>query len=74
MEKTPSYEDLVKRVKELENKSLKQSSLEQALRESEELLKAIIESTADGILVVDENGKVLHANKRFAQIWNIPYF
>jgi two-component system cell cycle sensor histidine kinase/response regulator CckA len=72
MEKTPSYEDLVKRVKELENKSLKQSSLEQALRESEELLKAIIESTADGILVVDENGKVLHVNKRFSKIWDIP--
>ena len=21
---------------------------------------------------MDENGKVIHANKRFAQIWNIP--
>ena len=72
MDKTPSYEDLEKRVKELENKSLKQSSLEQALRESEELLKATIEATADGILVVDKIGKVLHANKRFSQIWNIP--
>lgn len=72
MDKKPSYEELEKRVLELENKSLKQSSFEQALRESEELLKATIEATADGILVVDENGKVLHANKRFAQIWNIP--
>jgi len=72
MGKKPSYEELEKRVTELEKKSLKQSSLEQALRESEELLKATIEATADGILVVDENGKVLHANKRFAQIWNIP--
>ena len=72
MDKRPSYEELEKRVKELENKSLKQSSLEQALRESEELLKATIESTADGILVVDKIGKVLHANKRFSQIWNIP--
>ncbi|MGB2688755.1 MAG: PAS domain S-box protein [Desulfobacterales bacterium] len=72
MGKKPSYEELEKRVKELEKKSLKQSSLEQAFRESEEFLKATIESTADGILVVDENGKVIHANKRFAQIWNIP--
>ena len=72
MDKRPSYEELEKRVKELENKSLKQSSLEQALRESEELLKATIEATADGILVVDKIGKVLHANKRFSQIWNIP--
>ena len=72
MGKKPSYEELETRVKALEKKSLKQRSLEQALRESETLLKATIESTADGILVVDENGKVLHANKRFAQIWNIP--
>jgi two-component system, cell cycle sensor histidine kinase and response regulator CckA len=72
MDKKPSHEELEKRIKELENKSLKQSSLEQALRESEELLKATIEATADGILVVDENGEVLHANKRFAQIWKIP--
>jgi len=72
MDKRASYEELGKRVKELEDKSLKQSSLEQALRENEELLKATIEATADGILVVDENGKVLHANKRFEQIWNIP--
>ena len=43
MDKKPSYEELEKRVKELENKSLKQSSLEQALRESEELLKAPVE-------------------------------
>ncbi len=72
MDKRPSYEELEKRVKTLEDKSLKQSTLEQALRESKGLLKATIEATADGILVVDENGKVLHANKRFAQIWNIP--
>jgi len=72
MDKRPSYEELEKKVKELEDKSLKQSSLEQSLRESKGLLKATIEATADGILVVDENGKVLHANKRFAQIWNIP--
>ena len=72
MDKKQSFEELKTRVKGLENKSLKQNSLEQALRESEGLLKATIEATADGILVVDENGKVLHANKRFAQIWNIP--
>ncbi|MGA8181109.1 MAG: PAS domain-containing protein, partial [Desulfobacterales bacterium] len=72
MDKKPSYEELEKRVEELERKSLKQSSFGQELLESEALLKATIEATADGILVVDENGKILHANKRFAQIWNVP--
>ena len=72
MAKKPTYEELEQRVKKIGKELLEQSSLESALRESEELLKAIIESTADGILVVDENGKVIHANRRFAQIWNIP--
>jgi two-component system cell cycle sensor histidine kinase/response regulator CckA len=45
---------------------------EEALKESQGLLSAIIESTADGILVVDDKGKVIHANKRFAQLWKIP--
>jgi PAS domain S-box-containing protein len=45
---------------------------EKALREGEELLRATVESTADGILVVDEKGQVTHTNKRFAQLWQIP--
>ena len=45
---------------------------EKALREGEELLRATVESTADGILVVDEKGQVTHTNKRFAQMWQIP--
>jgi PAS domain S-box-containing protein len=45
---------------------------EETLREREQLLRATIESTADGILVVDENGKVTHSNSRFAEMWRIP--
>ncbi len=45
---------------------------EEALRLNEELLAATLESTADGILVVDDRGRVTHYNSRFAQIWGIP--
>jgi len=45
---------------------------EQALHESEDLLRATLESTADGILVVDEKGRVTNTNARFAQMWGIP--
>lgn len=45
---------------------------EQALRESETKLNVILQSTADGILAADGNGKVIKTNERFAQLWNIP--
>lgn len=45
---------------------------EDALRASQDLLVATIESTADGILVVDGEGGVAFHNQRFAEMWNIP--
>ncbi|MBT3226100.1 MAG: PAS domain S-box protein [Deltaproteobacteria bacterium] len=42
------------------------------LTNNQELLKATLESTADGILVVNIKGKVLHHNARFAEMWRIP--
>jgi len=46
--------------------------MEHQLRRSEDLLRGTLESTADGILVVDENGRVSHTNNRFAKIWDVP--
>ena len=45
---------------------------EEELRQSETQLRTMLESTADGILAVDNNGKVLHTNRRFADLWKIP--
>jgi PAS domain S-box-containing protein len=45
---------------------------EAALRASETLLQATIESTGDGFLVIDGNGKVSRCNRRFAELWSIP--
>lgn len=45
---------------------------ENALRESQSLLQAALESTADGILVVDLQGKIVTTNGRFVGMWNIP--
>jgi PAS domain S-box-containing protein len=36
------------------------------------LLQATFESTADGILVVGQDGQVLEFNRRFKQLWRIP--
>lgn len=52
-------------------KADKERSLGDATRDSS-LLKATLESTADGILVVDSEGKVVGRNQRFLELWNIP--
>ncbi len=49
---------------------LKQADLELHLKEG--LLRAIFESTAEGLLTVDENGKITHTNVRFNYMWRIP--
>jgi len=38
---------------------------------NESILNAIIESTADGILVVSKDGHILKTNKKFKLLWNI---
>ena len=45
---------------------------ESALRESELSLQAVLQSTADGILAVNTENKVLYANQRFEEMWHIP--
>ncbi|ERI94786.1 PAS domain S-box protein [Clostridiales bacterium oral taxon 876 str. F0540] len=45
---------------------------ENKLRNSETILQAILESTTDGILVLDYDLSILHINNRFKQLWNVP--
>ncbi|WP_228056997.1 EAL domain-containing protein [Tychonema sp. LEGE 07203] len=44
------------------------------LETSLSLLQATIESTADGILAVDGQGKVVSFNRKFAKMWQLPDF
>ncbi|HET7498904.1 MAG TPA: ATP-binding protein [Candidatus Eisenbacteria bacterium] len=36
------------------------------------LLEATLESTTDGVLIVDRNGKIIRFNERFVHLWRIP--
>jgi PAS domain S-box-containing protein len=50
-------------------------SLEERTRQLDQslsVLRAAIESTADGILFTDEDGRVLRFNERYLQMWGIP--
>src|SRR6195256_6159860 len=41
-------------------------------RKSLSLLRATLESTADGVLVVDNLGKITTYNQQFAEMWRLP--
>jgi PAS domain S-box-containing protein len=45
---------------------------EEELLRSLSLHRATLESTADGILVVDRGGKIVSFNRRFVDMWRIP--
>jgi len=44
----------------------------QALERSVSLLRATLEATADGLLVIDREGKVVAHNKSFLTMWRLP--
>jgi PAS domain S-box-containing protein len=51
--------------------SRRESQIE--IEKSNSLLKATLESTADGLLVVDSSGKVIQYNQKFSEMWRIPF-
>jgi len=48
--------------------------LRRRVQERTETLRAALESTADGILVVDPAGKTVTYNHKFAEMWRVPEY
>src|SRR5689334_936188 len=42
------------------------------LRSAAEILHGVLDSTTDGILVVDTTGRIITYNRRFADMWQLP--
>jgi two-component system, sensor histidine kinase and response regulator len=60
------------RVAELERVEKDQHRAEAELKNTLSLLNATLDSVADGILVVDQGGKIVGFNRKFVQMWQIP--
>jgi PAS domain S-box-containing protein len=58
--------------RQLEVEIRERKKIEEAIRNNEAQLRAMFESSADGILVVDNNGGIINANSRFYQMMKLP--
>ena len=63
---------LRQKVSELEQLKSAQGNLGKQVAQTISLLNAIIESTADGLLVVDRIGNIVRYNQKFLKLWGIP--
>src|SRR5947208_15604934 len=48
-----------------------QREAEGEVRKAVTLLQSTLDSTADGILVTSDDGRILSSNRRFAEMWRI---
>jgi PAS domain S-box-containing protein len=51
--------------------AIEHSQTRDKLKKTVSLLNATIESTTDGIVVVDRSGKIVSYNKKFCEMWNL---
>ncbi|NKE71160.1 putative bifunctional diguanylate cyclase/phosphodiesterase [Candidatus Manganitrophus noduliformans] len=57
----------------LEKEIAERKRIEAELKRSLSLLNATLEATADGILVVNQQGKIALFNSKFIEMWEIPH-
>jgi len=71
-ERKRAEEELLRANLELSREVEARRSAEEATNRSVSLLRATLESTADGILAVDREGRIVDCNEKFKELWHIP--
>jgi PAS domain-containing protein len=66
-------EQVAQRTRELDAEIAVRSKAERDLTKSLALLRATIESTIDGLLVVDHDGRLVVCNQRMADLWGLEH-
>jgi len=64
----PTYEELEQKVKVLEKESVKWKRAEEALQEREGDYRQIVETTYEGVWIIDATGKTIFVNRRMAEM------
>ena len=62
---------VLERTEALQRENLERKEAEAALARSLSVINATLESTLDGILVLDRDAHVKHFNRRFAEMWGV---
>ena len=68
MSRKPTYEELEDNVLELRRSELDRQKMEDLLRDEISWRRILVEQSRDGIVVLDQNGKVYEANKCYADM------
>jgi diguanylate cyclase (GGDEF)-like protein/PAS domain S-box-containing protein len=72
MSEKPTYEELEQIIDELKNVVSENKQGQKDLEISLSRLQTTLDSTADGVLVVDRDGHIVFFSKQFAKMWKIP--
>lgn len=74
--KATDYDDsdveIVRQLGDFSWEVVERKQAEEALQRSVSLLQATLDATADGILVLDNEGRVASFNLHFAKLWGLP--
>jgi PAS domain S-box-containing protein len=71
MANKPAYEELEKRVRELDKEASKRKLAEEALGESEERYRTLFEDSRDAVYITTREGKLVEVNQSFLDLFCI---